>query len=285
MMRTAGNERVCILLPVLNEATNVEPLWDRIYAALSNRPFTVCYVDDGSTDGTLEVIQRLCVAHPSRVHLIHRRKMMRGSQRGSALLAALRWALEQPDVEYLIEMDGDLSHRPEEIPRGLAIITSGRCDIAIASKYLPGSAVVNRPPARRAVSFVCNQAVRRLLTPQISDYSNGFRFYSRKAALALAGSQIRYGSPIYLSEAMAIWLHDGFRIVEFDSKYIGRNEGLSKLRPLDLLKAAVGIFDIAWRFHMGRFATMRVHERSAKDLQVSDSSLREDSAVKDFAAK
>jgi len=254
--------RICILLPVLNEAANVQGMWTGIAAALEGSEYTICFVDDGSTDGTVEYLQELAQEHPARVHLIRRRKMMRGSQRGSALFAALQWALQHPDVQIVIEMDGDLSHRPEELVRGLALLATGDCDVAVASKYLPGSQVTNRPFGRRAVSVICNQAVRLLLSSEISDYSNGFRFYTRRAGMAIANSQIRYGSPIYLSEVMAIWLHDGFRIVEFDSIYVGRNEGFSKLRPLDLVKAAIGICEISWRRHTGRFARLQGPEPS-----------------------
>jgi dolichol-phosphate mannosyltransferase len=152
-------------------------------------------------------------------------------------------------------MDGDLSHRPEELPTGLDAIAQG-ADIAVASKYLPGSRVIRRPLARRLVSLTCNYAVRTLLTRRLTDYSNGFRFYTRRAAQAIATSHIRYGSPIYLTEVMAIWLHDGFRVSEFASIYVGRGEGVSKLRPLDLVKAAVGACEISWRFHTGRFTKL-----------------------------
>jgi dolichol-phosphate mannosyltransferase len=248
--------RVCILLPVLNEAQHVEPLCTRIGAAMATRPFTICFVDDGSTDGTVELVQARAAAASGQIALIRRRKTMRGSQRGSALLAALHWALSHEDVEYIIEMDGDLSHRPEELPKGLTIVESGQADVAIASKYGAGSAVINRPVSRRGVSRACNAAVRCLLDSAISDYSNGYRFYNRSAGLAIVGSRIRYGSPIYLSEAMAIWLNGGFRIAEFPSTYVGRNEGISKLRPLDFVKAAVAVVEIAWRYHTGRFGVL-----------------------------
>jgi len=247
---------------VLNEASNIDALWTGIAAALDDFEFIICFVDDGSTDGTIEYLQSLAQTEPKRVHLMRRRKMMRGSQRGSALFAALQWALSNPDVHFLVEMDGDLSHRPEELQRGLGLIVSGTCDVAIASKYLPGSQVTHRPLARRAVSLICNQAVRLLLSDEISDYSNGFRFYTRGAGLAIASSQIRYGSPIYLSEVMAIWLHDHFRIAEFDSIYVGRNEGLSKLRPLDLVKAAIGVCEISWRRRTGRFGRIQLPEHN-----------------------
>jgi len=255
--------RICVLLPVLNEGPHLEPLWNRIRDALDPYDYVVCFVDDGSTDGSIDYLLRLSREHPSRAHVIRRRKMMRGSQRGGALLAGLQWALTSPDVQFIVEMDGDLSHRPEELTRGLDLVASGVCDVAIASKYLSGSRVTHRPVSRRAVSFLCNHAVRLLLTRAISDYSNGFRFYSRRAGLAIASAQIRYGSPIYLSEVIAIWLHDGFRIREFDSVYIGRAEGLSKLRPLDLVKAAIGACEISWRFHTGRFSRLHLAEHGA----------------------
>jgi glycosyltransferase involved in cell wall biosynthesis len=127
-----GGSRICIVLPVLNEATHIEPLWDRIREALEPRDYVVCFVDDGSTDGTAEHLQCLASTYPTRAHLIRRRKMMRGSQRGGALYAGLQWALSLPEVQFIVEMDGDLSHRPEELNRGLELVASGACDVAQA---------------------------------------------------------------------------------------------------------------------------------------------------------
>jgi dolichol-phosphate mannosyltransferase len=244
---------VCVLLPVLNEVTQIEPLEERIAAALAGRRFCICFVDDGSRDGTLNVLRGLADKHPRNIHLISRVKRIRGSQRGGALRAAMLWGLQQ-QFELFVEMDGDLSHRPEELSIGLEMIESGRCDVAIASKYLPGSLVLGRPAGRRAVSYFCNLAVRALLSRRIRDYSNGYRFYTRRAAECIAHTHVRYGSPIYLSEVMAIWLSAGFRIEEFISTYVGRDEGISKLRKRDLLKAAVAILEIAGRYRFVGFS-------------------------------
>jgi dolichol-phosphate mannosyltransferase len=235
---------------VLNEVEHVRTLWTRIVSAMGERRFLVCFVDDGSRDGTLEMLRDL-ERSDSRVHVLARVKKQRGSQRGSALHAAMIWALTNGDYQVFVEMDGDLSHQPEELPQGLALIDSGSCDIAIASKYLPESRVTNRPTGRLAVSLICNLAVRTLLTLRVTDYSNGFRFYSRRAAEQISSTHIRYGSPIYLTEAMAIWLAAGLRIREFPTVYVGRNEGLSKLRKRDLAKALIGVFEIAVRYRLG----------------------------------
>ena len=246
----AHSGSVCILLPVLNEVAHIDPLWKRIVASMTGRPFHVCFVDDGSRDGTLERLQALA-RDDDRVHVIARVKRHRGSQRGSALRTAMIWGLEDRRHSVFIEMDGDLSHQPEELGRGVLEVERGACDVAIASKYLPGSRVTNRPAGRRAVSFICNLAVRALLSSSIRDYSNGYRFYTRHAAARIAQTRIRYGSPIYLTEVMAIWLRAGLRIVELPTTYVGRNEGLSKLRKRDLVKAAIGVFEIATRYRWG----------------------------------
>jgi len=129
--------------------------------------------------------------------------------------------------------------------------------VAIASKYAPGSAVINRPWGRRMVSKVCSFAVRTLISRAVRDYSNGFRFYTRTAAQLAADRHYRYGSPIYLSEILALWLRSGLRIEEFPSIYVGREEGLSKLRLADLAKAAVASFEIALRYHFTGFTLLK----------------------------
>lgn len=244
---------VVILLPVLNEAQNLAELLDRIGKALAGIRHGICVVDDGSRDGTAEYLEKRMAQPGHNLHLIRRRKTIRGSQRGSALHVALMWGLANTGHECFVEMDGDLSHRPEELPEGLDWIARGACDVAIASKYLPGSEVTNRSWGRLMVSRVASFAVGAVLTPRIRDYSNGYRFYSRAAAELIAAHRIRYASPIYLSEVLALWLRSGLRVQEFRTTYIGRNEGISKLRFVDLFKAAVAIFEVAFRYHVSGF--------------------------------
>lgn len=238
-----------IILPVLNEVDHIDILLRGVATALQDRPYTVCVIDDGSTDGTVEKLRAALAKNPARLHLMQRKKLTRGSQRGGALKAGLEWGLEHTQHQVFVEMDGDLSHRPEELPVGIRFVEEGY-DVAIASKYAPGSQVVNRPVGRRLVSHICSIAVGTVIAGRIKDYSNGYRFYTRAAAAIIARHRIRYGSPIYLTEVLSLWLRNGLRIREFPSVYIGRNEGLSKLRPIDLLKASIGVFEIGLRYHI-----------------------------------
>lgn len=250
----ALDQGVFINLPVLNEAESVRQLLDRIHHALRGLEYTVCVVDDGSTDGTLEILARLIREQPHRLHLIQRRKTQRGCQRGAALHAALQWGLRETGHGIFVEMDGDLSHRPEELADGIKLVADGCVEIAIASKYLPGARVVSRPIGRRLFSRLCNFAVRIVISRRVSDYSNGFRFYSRRAAQLIAEHEIRYGNPIYLTEVMAIWLRHGVAVGEFPSLYVGRHEGLSKVRWGDFAKASLAAIEIALRYHLTGFS-------------------------------
>ena len=198
---------VFVLLPVLNEIANIEPLLDKIEAELAGLPFTIGILDDGSTDGTVEYLRERLRRSSGRLHLIFRRKTMHASQRGSALRELMLWGLQNTSHGIFVEMDGDLSHRPEELLDGIHLVASGDSDVAIASKYVPGSAVINRPWGRRMVSKVCSYAVRTLIDRRVRDYSNGFRFYTREAAQLAADHVYRYGSPIYLSEILALWMY------------------------------------------------------------------------------
>lgn len=259
-LNTGGG--VFIILPVLNEIANIGPLLDQIRAQLAGIPFTVGILDDGSTDGTLECLHDRIQRPDHHLHLICRKKILRASQRGSALRVLMLWGLENTRHDIFIEMDGDLSHRPEELPDGIGLIARSSCDVAIASKYVEGSGVTNRPWGRRMVSKVCSYAVRTLISRRVRDYSNGYRFYTRAAAQLAADHVSRYGSPIYLSEILALWIRSRLRIKEFPSIYIGRNEGVSKLRIADLIKAGIGVFEIASRYHLLGFQRCAPAEES-----------------------
>jgi dolichol-phosphate mannosyltransferase len=238
----------------LNERLNLPELLDRIQVALGGVPHTICIVDDGSADGTVEYLEERMRQPGLNIHLMRRVKKAHGSQRGSALYESLLWGLAETVHGVFVEIDGDLSHRPEELPDGIGRIVRGECDVAIASKYLPGSQVTNRPWGRLMVSRVCSLAVGCVITPRVRDYSNGYRFYTRAAAQLVADHRIRYASPIYLSEVLALWLSRGLRIQEFPTVYIGRFEGVSNLRMVDLVKAAVAIFEVSMRYHVTGFS-------------------------------
>jgi dolichol-phosphate mannosyltransferase len=249
---------VWIVVPTLNEANNIRPLLERISGEMAGFRYQICIVDDGSKDGTLSIVRdfmREATVVP--ISIIERKKSHLGSQRGVAVWTGLQYGLKHSDSAVFVEMDGDLSHRPEELQTGLEAISRLHYNVAIASKYVPGSKVVNRPLGRRALSRVANSVVRAMVSRDVADYSNGYRFYDRECVGMICAHQLRYGSPIYLTEVLALLMAHRMRIFEFPGTYVGRGEGLSKLRVIDLIKAGIAVVDIAMRFHFHRHGFVR----------------------------
>ena len=244
---------ICIILPLLNEEDHIYILLERIKKSLSNSSFLICIIDDGSTDNTIDEIKRAETTFALNITLLERKKTVTGCQRGNALLFGMEWALENTDCNCIIEIDGDLSHDPAEIKAGLETLRTGNTDVVIGSKYLPQSNITGRKWTRNLISKMSSKVMRLLFSTEITDYSNGFRLYTRKAARIITLYQIRYGSPIYLSEVAAIWLKNEVNIKEFPSSYHGRMAGYSKFQPIDLLKAGVALLDIALRYYFFGF--------------------------------
>jgi len=245
--------RILVNIPILNEIEYIDRLVRGVTGALAGYDYLLLIVDGGSTDGTLEYLERAMAEQPGRIALLVKKKVLSGCQRGAALLAGLKWGLQNGDFDIFVEMDGDLAHRPEQLPSGIETIASGAADIAIVSKYAPGSRIIGRSAHRTLISLICNFAVRILIRRDLHDFSNGYRFFNRAAAELPARCAIRYGSPVYLTEVMAIWMKHGLKVVEIPGNYMGRDEGLSKVRLVDYLKAGLGVMEIAIRFHFTGF--------------------------------
>lgn len=217
---------------------------------MSGLRYQICIVDDGSKDGTLDVVKDFVDENAATdVVVIRRKKEHRGSQRGVAVWTGLRYGFVHSNSDVFVEMDADLSHRPEELCLGLDAIRSKGGNVAIASKYLPESKVKNRPLGRRMLSLFANGCMRILINRRVADYSNGYRFYDRESVRLICTHRLRYGSPIYLTEVLALLMAHQMSVHEFPGEYIGRGEGLSKLRIIDLVKASIATFDIASRYH------------------------------------
>jgi len=257
---TASRPRILINIPILNEIAVIETLLHRIMDVMNGHDYLILFVDDGSTDGTVEYLTRAIGKSHGRVAMISRTKTRGGCQRGAALLFGLKWGLCHGPFDIFVEMDGDLSHSPEEIPAGLEPIAQGRADMVIVSKYLPESGTTGRALSRNLISSICSIASRSVIRWQIHDFSNGFRFFNFAAAQLVPQYKFHYGSPIYLTEVLAIWLANGMRVVEIPGHYEGRNEGSSKVVVFDYIKACIGVIDIGIRYRLIGFRKVDSHQ-------------------------
>jgi len=243
---------VAICIPILNERRHIERTLSEIARELPDRPSTVCLVDDGSTDGTIDIVRAWSAQHPECV-LLQRTKNGPGCQRGAASRLGLEWLVTHTDHPVFVDLDADGAQRPAELRRGADLVGSGACDVAIASKYISGAQVIGRPLSRRVGSRVYGGMLRRLMRPDVRDYSNTYRFYNRRAAEAVLRFTPTYTTPVYMVEMLAVWLSNGFRVVEFPTIYEERTNSASKVTFRDAWPGFAGAFDVGRRFRRGAY--------------------------------
>lgn len=226
--------RVLVVLPTYNEALNLPLLIPRVLlAALEDADVLV--VDDGSPDGTAAVAEGIAERSAGRVSVM-RRTRKRG--RGSAVLAGFKAGLADPRYAHFCEMDADLSHQPEELPQMLARALAG-ADLVVGSRYVPGApAVEGWSAARRVWSRSSNLLIKFVLRLPMTDFTNGFRVYSRRAVQRLAEQELRETGFVALSEWAFVLHHAGMPIAEVPSRFINRRLGRSNMSLAEAMGAA-----------------------------------------------
>ncbi len=231
-------ERVVGFIPVLNEVGTAAAVVES--ALLTGSLDHVLVVDDGSTDGTLETLERTRARFPQLDVAV--RRGARGF--GNALLFGFAEALRQYEFDRLVELDADLSHDPRRIPELLKV----PADLVIGSRYVDGGRVVNWPLSRRIISLAANSCAQHLLGIRVKDVTSGFRVYTRNLLETIVREAACGG---YELQVEAVWLalQRGFTVGEEPITFIERKQGRSKL--------ATG--EEAWRF--ARFVIQRSLQR------------------------
>jgi apolipoprotein N-acyltransferase len=215
-----GGPRTLVVLPTYDERPTIGTVLARLMALPDH--VDVLVVDDGSPDGTATVVKAAAAAEP-RISLVERP--------GKAGLASAYWlgfrrGLEE-GYDLVVEMDSDLSHDPDELPRLLRAAHAN--DLVIGSRYVPGGSVTNWSRARLALSKAGNVYARVLLGFGLHDATSGFRVYRRRVLEHLVAEPIRsdgYGFQIEL--AFRAWL-DGFTVGEAPITFREREHGTSKI--------------------------------------------------------
>jgi dolichol-phosphate mannosyltransferase len=212
--------KALVIVPTYNERDNLPPLVARIV----NLPVPVelLIVDDNSPDGTGQLADELAAQHPS-VHVLHRREK---NGLGRAYCAGFAWALER-DYEFILEMDGDFSHNPADIPAFLKAIESA--DLVVGSRYSNGIRVINWPLKRLMLSLSAAKYVQIITGLPITDPTGGFKCFRRRALQALDLQSVRsngYSFQIELSHK--VW-RQGMTIAEVPIVFTDRFQGKSKM--------------------------------------------------------
>ena len=225
----AGNGQGIVILPTYNERGNIRRL---ILALFEVAPsLDVLVVDDGSPDGTGEAADSLA-KKDSRVRVLHRT----GKQGlGQAYVAGFRYALAGP-YQYIVQMDGDFSHRPEDLPR--LLWAAKDADLVIGSRSVPGGRVENWAFLRQLVSKGGSLYARTLLGLPIRDCTSGFKCFRREVLEAIDLGKLKADGYGFQVEINYLCHLAGFHIAEVPIVFPDRVAGQSKMNWQIGLEAA-----------------------------------------------
>lgn len=212
--------RTIVVLPTYDEAENLPLIVPKI---LEQAPsIEVLVVDDDSPDGTGRLADELAARSP-RVHVLHRTTKQ---GLGAAYRAGLARALEM-GADFVIQMDADFSHPPDQIPRLLAEIEDH--DVVLGSRYLDGITVVNWPIERILISYFGNLYARKATGLSLSDMTGGFRCIRREMLEKIHFDRIKADGYAFQIELNYRFVKAGARIREIPFFFLDRTRGESKL--------------------------------------------------------
>jgi dolichol-phosphate mannosyltransferase len=197
--------------------------------------FHVLVVDDGSPDGTAEIVRGLQKEHYQDNLFLLERKGKLGL--GTAYIAGFRWGLEK-GYDYLFEMDADFSHDPNDLPRLLDACVNGGADVAVGSRYCKGGSVINWPIDRIVLSRGASIYVQAVLWMPISDPTAGFIVYHRSVLDAIDFDKIRFIGYAFQIEMKYAAYKLGFKVTEVPIVFKDREKGQSKM-SLKIIKEAI----------------------------------------------
>lgn len=214
------SEKALVIIPTYNERENIVPLVKTILGLPVE--IDILIVDDNSPDGTGQIAEQLAKENP-RVHVLHRQEK---NGLGRAYCAGFAWALER-DYEYILEMDGDFSHNPADIPMFLK--AAENADLVIGSRYSNGIRVINWPLKRLLLSMGAAKYVQIITGMPITDPTGGFKCFRRGTLQKINLSEIKSNGYSFQIEMSHIVWRNGMKIVEVPIIFTDRFQGKSKM--------------------------------------------------------
>ena len=231
--------RRLIIIPTYNEKENVTKMIDRLMAMPEG--FDLLIVDDGSPDGTANLVREAQTRYGERVAMIERSGKL---GLGTAYIAGFKYALER-GYDRIFEMDCDFSHNPDDLPRLDAMLESK--SVAIGSRYSRGVNVVNWPMGRLLMSYFASKYVRIITCMPVADATAGFVGYRREVLEAIDFDRVAMNGYGFQIEMKYTAWRLGFSIGEVSIIFIDREEGTSKMSSGIFGEAFFGVLKLPFR--------------------------------------
>ena len=236
-----NSHKKLIIIPTYNEKENIESIIRKTFTVTDS---DILVIDDGSPDGTANIVKKMIGEEFQNRLFIEERTGKLGL--GTAYIHGFKWAMAR-EYDYILEMDADFSHNPEDVERLYSAILENNADVAIGSRYCQGVNVLNWPMSRLLMSYYGSMYVRLVLGIPVKDTTAGFICYSTKVLKNIDFEKIKhigYGFQI----EMKFNAHKlGFRIVEVPIIFKDRTLGTSKMSAGIFKEAIFGVIGLKFR--------------------------------------
>jgi dolichol-phosphate mannosyltransferase len=256
-----------VVIPTYNEKENVSAILHSIFDL--QHDFHVIVIDDGSPDGTAQIVKDLQLKFPGQLFIEERR----GKQGlGTAYIHGFKWAIAR-DYQYVFEMDADFSHNPNDLPRLYDACKNGGADVAIGSRYVKGGGVVNWPSDRKALSKGGSLYTRMITWMPIKDPTAGFMCYKKEVLEAINLDQIVFvGYAFQIEMKFAAWkLH--FKLKEVPIIFQDRTQGTSKMNKGIIKEGVLGVLKLRW------LSLFKNYRRRVKNTEDTINTLQQNKVV------
>lgn len=240
-----------VIIPTYKERENIEAIIRAVFEL--SHPFHVLIVDDGSPDGTADIVKSLQAEEFAGRLFIHEREGKLGL--GTAYIFGFKWALEH-GYEYVFEMDADFSHDPKDLPRLYEACAEKGVHMSVGSRYMKGGKLKNWPWLRIFISKGASKYVRFITWMPVTDATAGFVCYHRDVLQAIDLSEIRFiGYAFQIEMKFATW-RLGYKIKEIPITFVDRVHGTSKMSFKIFKEAFTGVLNMKWRSLFGAYKKM-----------------------------
>ena len=229
-----------VIIPTFNEKENIEPIIRKVFSF--EKAFDILIVDDGSPDGTAQIVKSL--QNEFKGLHIEERKGKLGL--GTAYIHGFKWALKK-DYNFIFEMDADFSHDPNDLLRLYEACNDKNNDLAIGSRYTNGVNIVNWPMSRLLMSFFASKYVKFITGLPVNDSTAGFICYRRSVLETIDLDKIQFvGYAFQIEMKFKTW-KSGFDIMEVPVVFTDRKEGYSKMDTSIFFEAFIGVIQMKIR--------------------------------------
>ena len=230
----ANSDRCLVIIPTYNEKENIENIIRYVFGL--SHPFDILVIDDGSPDGTAQIVKNLQQEF-SQLHIIERKGKL---GLGTAYITGFKWSLEQC-YDYTFEMDADFSHNPDDLLRLHKACHEEGADMSIGSRYLTGVNVVNWPMGRVLMSYYASKYVRIVTGMKVHDSTAGFVCYSRRLLSKMELDKIRFKGYAFQIEMKFTATMMGAKVTEVPIIFTNRVLGTSKMSGGIFSEAVFGV--------------------------------------------